>query len=100
MPEGYLAPTPPASNIDDDPLIQMETYTYYNPTTAQIIRVRAPARRSTGSSRSITNASPNGTQMHRFGQLQVVDDAYVAPGCGYASMQEVIQPSPPHLKKH
>jgi hypothetical protein len=36
--------------------------------------------------------------MHRFGQLQVVDDAYVAPGCGYASMQEVIQPSPPHLK--
>ena len=24
----------------------------------------------------ITNASPNGTQMHQFGQLQVVDDAY------------------------
>jgi len=98
MPEGYLAPTPPASDIDDDPLIQMETYTYYNPTAAQIIRFVHQEKVDRIVS-VITNASPSGTQMHRFGQLQVVDDAYVAPGCGYASMQQVIQPSPPHLKK-
>ena len=99
MPEGYLAPSPPASDIDDDPLIQMETYTYDNPTPAQIIRFVHQEKVDRIVS-VITNANPNGTQMHRFGQLQVVDDVYVAPGCGYASMQEVIQPSPPHLKKH
>jgi hypothetical protein len=98
MPEGYLAPSPPASDIDDDPLIQMETYTYYNPTPAQIVRFVHQEKVDRIVS-VITNASPNGTQMHRFGQLQVVDDAYVAPGCGYASMQQVIQPSAPHLKK-
>ena len=100
MPEGYLAPSPPAADIDDDPLIQMVTYTYDNPTPAQILAFVHQEKVDRIVS-VITNANPNGTQMHRFGAAPGRrTTSYVAPGCGYASMQEGIQPSPPHLKKH
>jgi hypothetical protein len=100
MPEGYLAPTPPDSSIENDPLVQMETYTYYNPTMDQIIAFVHRKKVDRIVSVKIYVA-PNSTQMHRFGVLQDYGDVDVAPACGYPSMQEGIQPTPPHPnRKH
>jgi hypothetical protein len=99
MPEGYLAPSPPAADINHDPLIQMETYTYYNPTPAQIIafvhRERVDRIVSV-----IIYPPPTGEQMHAFGALQGLGGVYIAPACGYPSMQTGIHPTPPHPLRH
>ena len=98
MPEGYLAPSPPAADIDGDPLVQMETYTYYNPTPAQII---AFARRKKVDRivSVVIYQPPTGEQMHAFGALQGAGGVYIAPACGYPSMQAGIHPTPPHPPK-
>ena len=99
MPEGYLLPTPPAADIDNDPLVQMETYTYYNPTPAQIIGFvhRKKVDRIVS---VVIYQPPTGEQMHAFGALQETGGVYISPACGYPSMQTGIHPTPPHPLKH
>ncbi len=99
MPDGYLLPTPPAADIDNDPLVQMETYTYYNPTPAQIIGFvhRKKVDRIVS---VVIYQPPTGEQMHAFGALQETGGVYVSPACGYPSMQTGIHPTPPHPLKH
>ena len=76
----------------------MVTYTIENPTPPQIIAfAQQQEGRPDRLGRSTTH--PNGTQMHRFGACRSSDDVLVSPACGYPSMQQGIQPSPPHLKK-
>ena len=99
MPEGYLLPTPPAADIDNDPLVQIETYTCYNPTPAQIIAF-VTARRSTGSSRWSSTRPRPASRCTRFGALQETGGVYISPACGYPSMQTGIHPTPPHPLKH
>jgi hypothetical protein len=40
------------------------------------------------------DAYPSGVQMHAFGPLQVIGDAYVAPACGYNSLAGDKRPPP------
>jgi hypothetical protein len=96
MPEGYLAPNPPKAFIDGDPVVQMETYTYYNPTPAQLIGFihRKKVDRVVS---VVIYPPPTGEQMHRFGVLYGGGGVYVAPGCGYPSLKTGIHPTPPHL---
>jgi hypothetical protein len=95
MPEGYLAPTPPPSDIDDDPIIKMLTDTLDNPTPAQIIGLVHRKKIDRIVSVDIY-VHPNGKQMHRFGPLQGLGGVGIAPACGYPSMQKGIHPSPIH----
>ncbi len=95
MPEGYLAPTPPANDIDGDPVIEMLTDTLDNPTPAQIIGLVHRKKIDRIVSVDIY-VHPNGKQMHRFGPLQGLGGVGVAPACGYPSMQKGIHPSPIH----
>jgi len=39
-------------------------------------------------------AYPSGVEMHAFGPLQVLGDAYVAPACGYDSLAGDKRPPP------
>ena len=96
MPEGYLAPRPPAKNIDSDPVIRMLTYTYANPTPGGARRVRPqqegrPDR--LGRHRTRTRTA---TEMHRFGPVQESGGVLISPACGYPSMQKGIHPTRPH----
>jgi hypothetical protein len=95
MPEGYLAPTPPAKDLAGDPVIRMLTYTIDNPTPDQIV---AFARREKVD-RIISveiYPHPKGTQMHRFGEVQDSGGVLIAPACGYPSLQKGIHPTPAH----
>ena len=94
IPEGYLTPTPPAASMKD-PTIREITFTGEDPTVAQIIAMA----RDEKVDRIISiapYAHPNGTQMHRFGALSDYGGVYLAPTCGYPSMQLGIHPTPPH----
>ena len=94
-PRDTFAPNPPPEDIDDDPTIQMLTYTTDNPTPAQIIGLRPPEEGRPDRLGRIY-VHPNGTEMHRFGSVQGLGGVAVAPGCGYPSMQKGIHPTPPH----
>ena len=94
MPEGYLTPTPPAASMKD-PTIREITFTGVDPTIAQIIAMVKDEKVD----RIISiapYAHPNGTQMHRFGALSDYAGVYLAPTCGYPSLQQGIHPTPPH----
>jgi hypothetical protein len=95
MPEGYLTPTPPESDIKNDPVVQTETYGYNSPTPDQIVAFvkRKKVDRIVS---VIIYPPPTGEEMHRFGPLYGGAGVYVAPACGYPSMQQGIHPTPPH----
>jgi hypothetical protein len=92
MPEGYLAPTPPAKNLASDPLIRLVTYTLENPTPAEIIAFAKNKKVDRIVSVAIY-VHPNGTQMQQFGEVQGLGGVLVSPACGYPSMQKGITPS-------
>jgi hypothetical protein len=92
MPEGYLAPTPPAKNLASDPLIRLMTYTLENPTPAEIIAFAKNKKVDRILSVDIY-VHPSGTQMRRFGEVQLLGGVQVSPACGYPSMQKGIHPA-------
>ncbi len=94
MAEGYLLPDPPPANLAD-PLIRKLTYTTENPTVPEILGfVR---RKQVDRILSVDiYTHPNGTQMHRFGQVQDEGGVLIAPACGYPTLQKGIHPTPPH----
>ena len=97
MAEGYLAPNPPAASMKD-PVVRSITYTAQDPTIPQILELV----RDEKVDRIISIAPyshPNSTQMHAFGALSVYDGVYIAPTCGYPSMQKGVHPTPPHPPK-
>jgi hypothetical protein len=90
MAGGYLLPKPPKPFIDD-PLVQDLTYTYDNPGPGKILAFAK--RKDVARIVSVTiDQHPNGTAMHRFGPLQVLDGVMVAPACGYPPLTP--QPKP------
>ncbi len=95
MPGGYLAPNPPPADLANDPVVQMETFTYDSPTTAQIIAFvhRKKVDRIIS---VIPYDRPDGTQMHRFGSVQASGGVLVTQGCSYPSLQKGIHPTSPH----
>ncbi len=95
MPEGYLAPAPPAADIDGDPIIKMLTDTVDNPTPAQIIGLARRKKIDRIVSVDIY-VHPNGTELHSFGEMEGLGGVGIAPACGYPSMQKGVHPSPPH----
>ncbi len=95
MPEGYLAPRPPANDVDGDPIMRMLTYTSDNPTPAQIIGLARRKKVDRIVSVDIY-VHPNGTEMHSFGVMQGLGGVGIAPACGYPSMQKGVHPTPPH----
>ncbi len=95
MPEGYLQPSPPAKDIDNDPTIQILAAGTENPTPVQIVAFVRRERVDRIVSVAIY-VHPNGTEMHRFGSVQGLGGVTVAPGCGYPSLQKGIHPTPPH----
>jgi hypothetical protein len=97
MPEGYLAPDPPAANIDHDPVIQMLSYTLADPTPDQIVGL-VQRKKIDRIVSVVIYVHPNGTEMHRFGQVQFIGGVSIAPACGYPSLQKGIEPSPPYAK--
>jgi dolichyl-phosphate beta-glucosyltransferase len=97
IPEGYLAPRPPKTNIDSDPVIRMLTDTDAQPTLPEMIAFIKNKKVD----RILTVAvypQPSPTEMHRFGPLQGSGGVLISPACGYPSMQEGIHPTPPHPK--
>ncbi len=94
MPEGYLTPNPPAASMKDATIREI-TYTGADPTIPQIIAMVKDEKVDRIISIAYY-AHPNGTQMHRFGALSDYEGVYLAPTCGYPSMQEGIHPTPPH----
>jgi hypothetical protein len=92
MPEGYLAPTPPAKNLASDPLIRLETYTIENPTPAEIIAFAKNKKVDRILSVDIY-VHPSGRQMRRFGEVQLLGGVQVSPACGYPSLQKGIHPA-------
>jgi hypothetical protein len=92
MPEGYLAPTPPAKNLASDPLIRMVTYTLENPTPQEIVAFAKDKKVDRIVSVDIYT-HPNGHEMQRFGAVQDTGGVLVSPACGYPSMQRGIHPS-------
>jgi hypothetical protein len=94
MPGGYITPQPPAASMKD-PTIRMITYTAQDPTIPQIIEMVKREKVDRIISIAIY-AHPNGTQMHRFGELNGSPGVYVAPACGYPSLKNGIHPTPPH----
>jgi hypothetical protein len=95
IPEGYLAPAPPAKNYRSDPLIRLLTDTIDDPTPAEIVAFAKNKKVDRIVSVDIYT-HPNGHQMHRFGTVQDTGGVLVAPACGYPSMQKGIQPTPEH----
>jgi hypothetical protein len=95
MPGGYLAPAPPKADLESDPLIQKETYTYQNPTSPEFLEFIRHEKVDRMIS-VVVYQRPDGTQMHRFGSLQVSGGVFVTPGCSYPSLQTGIHPTPPH----
>src|SRR5262249_41361137 len=71
MPEGSLGPEPPPKNLASDPTIQMLTYTTQFPTPAQIVAFAKNKQVDRILSVAIY-VHPNGTQMRRFGEVQLV----------------------------
>jgi hypothetical protein len=92
MPEGYLAPTPPAKNLASDPLIRLETYTIENPTPSEIVAFVKNKKVDRILSVDIY-VHPNGHEMRRFGEFQDRGGVLVAPACGYPSMRKGIHPA-------
>jgi hypothetical protein len=92
IPEGYLAPSPPAKNLASDPLIQLETYTTENPTPIEIVAFAKNKKVDRILSVDIY-MHPNGHQMRRFGEFQDRGGMLVSPACGYPSMQKGIHPA-------
>jgi hypothetical protein len=94
MPEGYLAPAPPAKNLASDPLIQRLTYTLVDPTPQEIVAFARNKKVDRIISIHIYD-HPSGTEMRRFGELQDSGGVLISPACGYPSMQKGIHPSKP-----
>jgi hypothetical protein len=94
MPGGYLTPTPPPATLAD-PTIRNITFTGADPTIPEIIAMVKREKVDRVVSIAIY-AHPDGTLMHRFGELSVYTGVYISPACGYASLQQGIHPSPPH----
>ncbi len=94
IPEGYLAPTPPAKNLASDPLIRMATYSLANPTPAEILAFAKNKKVDRIVSVQIY-VHPNGHEMRRFGEVQALGGVLVSPACGYPSLQKVVHPSHP-----
>jgi len=94
MPGGYLVPRPPPASLAD-PTIRFITFTGGDPSVPQIIGMVKRERVDRVAS-VVVYAHPNGTEMHRFGVLSVDGGVYVAPGCGYPSLQRGIHPTPLH----
>jgi hypothetical protein len=92
IPEGYLAPTPPAKNLASDPLIRMATYSLANPTPVEILAFAKNKKVDRIVSVQIY-VHPNGHEMRRFGEVQALGGVLVSPACGYPSLQKVVQPS-------
>jgi hypothetical protein len=93
IPEGYLAPTPPAKNLASDPLIRMVTYTIENPTPPEIAAFTKNKKVDRIVSVDIY-VHPNGHEMRHFGEVQDLGGVLVAPACGYPSLQKGIHPAP------
>jgi hypothetical protein len=99
IPEGYLAPAPPARFMDGDPLVEQSEGAYYNPTIPQILAF-VHRKKVDRVASVIIYQPPTGEQMHSFGVLYGGGGMYVAPGCGYPSLQTGIHPTPPHPAHH
>jgi hypothetical protein len=97
MPDGYLTPTPPAASMLD-PLIRNVTFTDRDPTILEILAM-AKHEKVDRIVSIAPYAHPNGTQMHRFGALGNFEGVYLAPTCGYPSLQTGVHPTPPHPPK-
>jgi hypothetical protein len=92
MPEGYLAPAPPAKNLASDPLIRKLTETIENPTPGEIVAFAKNKQVDRIVSVKIY-VHPNGHEMRRFGEVQDLGGVLVAPACGYPSMRTGIHPA-------
>ena len=92
IPEGYLAPSPPAKNLYSDPLIRLETNTIHNPTPNEIVAFARNKKVDRIVSVDIY-MHPSGHQMRRFGEFQDRGGVLVSPACGYPSMQRGIHPA-------
>jgi hypothetical protein len=92
IPEGYLAPSPPAKNVASDPLIWLETNTTENPTPDEIVAFAKNKKVDRIISVDIY-MHPNGHQMRRFGEFQDRGGVLISPACGYPSMQKGIHPA-------
>jgi len=92
IPEGYLAPSPPAKNFASDPLIRLETNTTADPTPGEIVAFAKNKKVDRILSVDIY-MHPNGHQMRRFGEFQDRGGVLVSPACGYPSLQKGVHPA-------
>ena len=88
MPEGYLAPRPPAeeNDVDGDPDHEDADLHLRQPDSGP--DHRPPARRKKKVDRIVSvdiYVHPNGTEMHSFGVMQGLGGVGIAPACGYPS---------------
>ncbi len=97
MPDGYLAPDPPAASLAD-PVIKELTYSNDIVTPAQILSLARAEQVDRILSVDIYT-HPDGTQMHRFGAVQDMGGVLISPGCGYPSLRKGVHPTPPHPSK-
>ncbi len=97
MAGGYLKPDPPAASMAD-PVIKELTYTNDVITPAKILELARDEKVDRILSVEIY-AAPNGTQMHRFGAVQLMGGVLISPGCGYPSLKKGVHPTPPHPPK-
>ncbi len=95
MPEGYLTPRPPEKFAANDPLVQQSANPYYVPSIPDILAF-VHRKKVDRVASVVIYVPPTGEQMHSFGVLYGGGGMYVAPGCGYPSLQEGIHPTPPH----
>jgi hypothetical protein len=88
MAGGYLRYTPPKAFLADPTVFKL-TYEYLNPAALPSMdELRGFARRH-GVARILSvevHAYPDGTQMHRFGVLQLNGGVLIAPACGYPAL--------------
>ena len=92
--EGYLRPKPPPSYLADPAVLEL-TYTTGHPSMRELLAFVRDKKVDRIVS-VIVYAYPNSNQMHRFGALQALGGVFVAPACGYPSLQRGVHPTPLH----
>jgi hypothetical protein len=95
IPEGYLAPQPPKSFMAGDPMVQQSQSPYYRPSVQDLLGF-VHRKKVDRVASVVIYVPPSGEQMHSFGALSGFGGMYLAPGCGYPSLQTGIHPTPPH----
>jgi len=96
IPEGNLAPSPPAKNLSSDPMIRYVTYTGLDPTPRMILGFVKNKKVDRILSVSVYG-HPDGHQIRRFGEYQDTGGVLVAPACSYPSLQKGIHPATQHF---